>query len=201
MFLKKVLIRIIRRLEAISAQARIEEKSRLLTLSAGAQVRQSARIINRQNNPLKIHMGEYSVLDGELMIMGYDGEIQIGSYTYIGEGSRIWSGSSVHIGSNVLISHNVNIIDTNSHQIDHKQREQGFKDLVTRGFATENKNITCEPIEIEDHAWINFNSTILKGVRIGKGSIIGPHSLVMEDVPPFSFYAGNPAKFIKALDQ
>ncbi|MFT5914979.1 MAG: acetyltransferase-like isoleucine patch superfamily enzyme [Flammeovirgaceae bacterium] len=110
------------------------------------------------------------------------------------------SGVSVKIGNHVLVAHNVNIIDTNSHHIDYMDRARAFEDLLSVGPAKENTGIVCKPIVIEDNAWINFNSTILKGVRIGKGAIIGPNSVVLDDVPPFCFYAGNPAKFIKKIN-
>jgi len=44
-----------------------------------------------------------------------------------------------------------------------------------------------------------MNCIILKGVRIGSGSIIAAGSIVIEDVDPNSLYAGNPAKKVKQL--
>lgn len=61
---------------------------------------------------------------------------------------------------------------------------------------------------IEDDVWIGYGSTILTGVRIGKGSIIGARSVVAKDIPPFSVYVGNriikqrfSPKIIKELDK
>ena len=56
------------------------------------------------------------------------------------------------------------------------------------------------PIVIEDKAWIGINSTILPGVRIGYGAIVGAGSVVTKDVPPMTVVAGNPAKFIKKIE-
>ncbi|MEP7277990.1 MAG: DapH/DapD/GlmU-related protein, partial [Bacteroidota bacterium] len=50
---------------------------------------------------------------------------------------------------------------------------------------------------IEDDVWIGYGSTILSGVKIGRGSIIAAGSLVTKDVLPYSIYAGVPAKKIK----
>ena len=45
--------------------------------------------------------------------------------------------------------------------------------------------------------WIGQYSTILSGVNIGDGAIIGANSLVTKDVPPYAVVGGNPAKLIK----
>lgn len=50
---------------------------------------------------------------------------------------------------------------------------------------------------IEEDVWIGANVTILKGVTIGKSSIIAAGALVIKDVPPYSIVGGVPAKFIK----
>lgn len=55
-------------------------------------------------------------------------------------------------------------------------------------------------IVIEDHVWIGANATILPGVRIGRGAIIGAGTVVHQDVPPYAIVAGVPARFIHKLD-
>jgi acetyltransferase-like isoleucine patch superfamily enzyme len=46
---------------------------------------------------------------------------------------------------------------------------------------------------IEDDVWIGFRATILAGVRIGRGAIVGAGSVVTKDIPPYEIYAGVPA--------
>lgn len=55
------------------------------------------------------------------------------------------------------------------------------------------------PIHVGDGVFIGTNCTILKGVTIGDGAVIGAHSLVNRDIPPGVLAAGNPAKVIRAL--
>jgi maltose O-acetyltransferase len=50
------------------------------------------------------------------------------------------------------------------------------------------------PIVIEDDVWIGFSATILKGVRIGKGAIIGANTVITTDVEAFAIMVGNPAR-------
>ena len=50
---------------------------------------------------------------------------------------------------------------------------------------------------VGNDVWIGQNVTILPGVHIGDGAIIGLNSVVGCNVPPYTIYAGNPAKFIR----
>lgn len=160
----------------------------------------SAKINDYQRNRKNLMLGKNCHVRGELQIFAYGGYIQMGDFVFVGEGSRIWSGNHIQIGNHVLISHNVNIIDTNSHELDHLERAQGFQDLLQNGHPKNKGSILTAPIIIEDYAWISFNVIILKGVKIGKGAIIAAGSVVTEDVPEFTMVAGNPARVIKQLN-
>lgn len=50
---------------------------------------------------------------------------------------------------------------------------------------------------IGNDVWIGANCTILAGVTIGDGAIVGAHSLVREDVAPYSIVVGSPAKHLR----
>lgn len=52
-------------------------------------------------------------------------------------------------------------------------------------------------IIIGNDVWIGANSTIMSGVKIGDGAIVGATSTVTKDIPPYAIVAGNPAKIIK----
>lgn len=54
-----------------------------------------------------------------------------------------------------------------------------------------------KPVVIEDFVWCGANVTILPGVTIGEGAVIGAGSLVTHDVPKYAVIGGNPAKVIK----
>ncbi len=53
---------------------------------------------------------------------------------------------------------------------------------------------------IENNVWIGKGCTILKGVTIKRGSVIGANSLVNTDIPEYSVAVGTPAKIIKHID-
>lgn len=163
----------------------------------GTCFRMSANVENISKNRNKIKIGNNTIIEGELLVFNYGGRILIGDNVYVGTNSKIWSGESVSIGSNVLISHNVNIVDTNSHELNHLERAAGFKSLTKYGHPKDKTSIITGKIIIEDYVWISFGVTILKNVRIGKGAIIAAGSVVTKDVEPFSTVAGNPAKVVK----
>ena len=103
----------------------------------------------------------------------------------IGNGTRIHSGCFIEmarIGGNVFLGPNVVLTD----------------DPHPMGCPYYKK---CKGgVVIEDMAKIGANSTILPGVVIGKNSLIGAGSVVVSDVPPDEVFAGNPARFIKRID-
>lgn len=55
------------------------------------------------------------------------------------------------------------------------------------------------PVVIHDNVWIGLNAVILKGVEIGKNSIIGANSLVVRSIPPNVIAGGNPCKILKQI--
>lgn len=200
--IKKIVLYFIRRykneIQEIIEVKKINE-AYCATKEQNAVLYEESSIINRQNKPSCIRIGNNSHIRGELMVMGYGGEIEIGDYCFIGEYSKIWSGEKIKIGNHVLISHNVNIIDTNSHEIDSQKRAEDFIALVSKGFAKSKGSIKTDTIIIEDNVWINFNAIISKGITIGEGAIIAAGSVVTTNVAPFTLVAGNPARFIKEL--
>lgn len=146
---------------------------------------------NLSNNPAKIKIGKNCVIKGRLLVFAHDGEIIIGDNVFIGERTEIWSSKSIKIGNNILISHDVNIADTNSHPIDQELRAQHYLEITKKGHPKSGKlidNIIAKPIVIDDYAWIGHSSSIKKGVKIGKNSIISSNSIVIKDVPSNKVY-------------
>lgn len=60
-------------------------------------------------------------------------------------------------------------------------------------------DVSAVPVKIEENVWISTRVVICHGVHIGKNSVVGACSLVRSSIPANSFYAGNPARFIKSV--
>ena len=108
--------------------------------------------------------------------------IRIGKRCWIQQGCTFFDRGGNTIGNDVFIAPKVNLITIN-HDSDPENRS------ATYG----------RPIVIEDKVWIGINSTILPGVTVGYGSIVGANSVVTHDVSPYTVVGGNPAKFIKEI--
>lgn len=104
-------------------------------------------------------------------------------------GSTINATKSVVIEDNVLIGSGCIITDTDSHPIEYYNR---IKNDMTKTHRS--------PILIKEGAFIGARSIILKGVTIGRHSIVGAGSVVSKDVPDKCIVAGNPARIIKYLE-
>jgi acetyltransferase-like isoleucine patch superfamily enzyme len=58
----------------------------------------------------------------------------------------------------------------------------------------------ARPVRVGRNVWIGFESCVLPGVTIGEGAVVGARSVVVEDVPPYTVVAGNPARVIRRLE-
>lgn len=122
-----------------------------------------------------------------------------------GNWNNIFCGNDIHIGKNnlfmcaiayikigdhVMFGPNVTVI-TGDHRID----------LIGRYMTTvtnEEKSLDNDkPVIFEGDNWIGANVVILKGVTIGKGSIVASGAVVKHDIPPYSIVGGVPAKVLK----
>lgn len=159
--------------------------------SNSVQIKPEATVDNLANVKERIEIGSYSVIRGQLLVFAHAGKIQIGRYCYVGEGSRVWSSESIVIGDRVLISHDVNIHDSTAHSLNHFERHEHFRGIIDQGHPITESGIPgvlSSPVIIEDDVWISFGVTILRGVTIGKRSVIAAGSIVTKDVPPDSIY-------------
>lgn len=114
----------------------------------------------------------------------FSSRVSVGEYGNIGK--RAYIQGKVDIGKHVMMGPECNIwtINHKTDRWDVPMCEQG--------------NEEERPVVIEDDVWIGSRVTILPGVHIGTGSIIGAGSVVSKSVPEYSVVVGNPAKVIRS---
>jgi acetyltransferase-like isoleucine patch superfamily enzyme len=143
--------------------------------------------------PLGLKVGKNVTIKSSVLATEDNGYIEIGDNTIISNAS-IAAYNKIIIGSYVYIAGGVNIVDTDFHPIDPASRLADTIALSPAGDKSSRPLFQSKPVVIEDDVWIGFNATILKGVKIGRGSIIQPGSVVSKDIPAGSVVAGNPAQ-------
>ncbi len=95
-------------------------------------------------------------------------------------GTVIAAFSEIELGNNIKCGANSLITDSNWHLDDPRSG-------------------SSKPIKIYDNVWIGVNAIILKGVTIGKNSVIGANSVITKDIPPNVVVAGNPSVIVRNL--
>lgn len=110
--------------------------------------------------------------------------IEIGNDVYIGPGARFNTAiTKIRIGNKVLFGPDVSIMGG-----DHRTDVLGqYMYDVKEKLPANDKDVV-----IEDDVWVGTRAIILKGVTVGRGSIIGAGSVVAKDVEPYTIYLGAP---------
>lgn len=110
----------------------------------------------------------------------------------------LWAKERITIGNHVNIGGDCIIMDSDAHNLDWRIRDSG--EMFSAKESMDGHTAKCAPIVIEDHVLIGARSIILKGVTIGRGSVIGAGSVVVKSIPAGCIAAGNPCKVIKRLE-
>lgn len=116
------------------------------------------------------------------LYIDYGKPVTIGKRCFIQQCCTFFGRGGIEIGNDVFIGPKCNLITIN-HDVNPDNRS-----------ATYGK-----PIKIEDKVWLGINATVLPGVTLGYGCIVGANSVVTKDVPPMTIVAGNPARIIKKI--
>lgn len=139
---------------------------------------------SKKKSKTRIFISSQIHLSKGVLIDSFGGEIKIKENSYIGPFSVIYGHGDVFIGSNTLISMQCNILSSN-HSIPSKDKLIRYQQDILL------------PTHIGDDVWIGANVTVLGGVKIGNGAIIGANSIVTNHIPEYAIAVGNPAKVIK----
>lgn len=121
------------------------------------------------------HIGENCNICANVLI---ENDVVIGNNVTIKSGVQLWDG--VTLEDNVFVGPNVTFTN----------------DVFPR---SGNKEYTMLRTLVRRGASIGANCTILPGVTIGEGSMIGAGSVVTKDIPSGEIWIGNPARFYKKI--
>ena len=113
------------------------------------------------------------------------GRVELGAGAVLGERCTLVAHSAITIGARARLGHGVVIVD-----FDHV-----FSD-VERPIRAQ--PLESGPVTIGADARIGFGASILRGITVGAGAVVDPHSVVTRDVAPGAQVGGVPAKPVAA---
>ena len=157
-------------------------------------------------HPGKISMGDRTAIDDYTLLDGSGGGISLGSDVIVSRSCVIQSKTApVEIGSKADIGCNVVITASGSVSIGRSVLIAANCYIGGGRYVTERTDIpmmeqglyTQGPVVIEDDVWLGAGATVLDGVRIGKGCVVGAGAVVTKDLPDYAIAVGTPAKVIK----
>lgn len=111
----------------------------------------------------------------------------IGTGTVINADSVIHCAGGVLIGSYVHVGHGLCVYSSNHNYASDKSIPYDDRDILN-------------PVEIRDYVWIGAKVSIVPGVKIGEGAVVGMGAVVTCDVPDGAIVGGNPAKILGYRD-
>ena len=129
---------------------------------------------------------------------------KMGKSVFLMHSCRLLCPAGISFGRNVCINHHCDISGHGKLEIGNYVMIAPFVQIITanHGHSDWEKPMMGQPdqpkpVIIKDDVWIGTHATILPGVTIGHGAIIGANSVVTKNVPAFAIVGGVPAKVIK----
>jgi acetyltransferase-like isoleucine patch superfamily enzyme len=134
--------------------------------------------------PRNVQLGHCVRLGKDVYLGAWpEGELIVGDHSYIGRWTIILAHQSVIIGNDCLIAPGCHITDV-SHGI-------------APGELIRKQPLVSKPVRIGNDVWVGAGSSILPGVTIADGAVVGARSVVTHDVPDGAIVVGAPARVVR----
>ncbi|MEO3474826.1 acyltransferase [Roseomonas sp. CAU 1739] len=133
----------------------------------------------------QIHMAPRCFFNGLTIRAAGGGAVRIGpECTFNGAELVAFDGPTIHVGRDCMFSSEIRVMTTDHH--------------VIRDAATGECINPPEDVVIGEHVWVGRGVQMVKGARVGDGSVIGARGLVSGEIPPGCLAVGVPAKVIRS---
>lgn len=143
------------------------------------------------SRPELVEMGDHIAID---MFSYISTQLKMGSYIHIAPSVSIIGGAGAS-----LIMYDFTNIGSGSRIV--CATDDFTQGLISPVVPIEYRTVISKPVIFEKFATLGVNCTVLPGVRLAEGTIVGANSVVTKDTEPWMIYAGSPAKPIKPRDK
>ncbi len=133
----------------------------------------------------RLVVGPWSWIGDGARVRSHEGRVQVGAKVVLGTGTRVNGWLDVLVGDAVLVADDVHVYD-----FDHRfaRLDRPIKD----------QGIAMSPVRIGADTWLGDRVTVLRGVDVGIGCVVGARSVVATDLPPFAIATGVPARPVRS---
>jgi acetyltransferase-like isoleucine patch superfamily enzyme len=135
----------------------------------------------------RLEIGPQAYFEPGVWLTSESGHIAIGGGSLLNLNVMVAAVERVTIGEHCMLANGCLVTDGN-HRFDDPETPVPWQGFTSKG-----------PVTIADNVWLGANAVVTSGVTIGRRSVIGANSVVIEDVPDFSIAAGAPAKVLKSI--
>jgi acetyltransferase-like isoleucine patch superfamily enzyme len=135
----------------------------------------------------RLTIGPQAFFEPGVWLTSESGRISIGGGTFLNLNVMVAAVHRVEIGEHCMLANGCVVTDAN-HRFDDPDKPVPWQGFTPKG-----------SVVIGDNVWLGANVVVTSGVTIGRRSVIGANSVVIEDIPPFSIAAGAPAKVLKTI--
>jgi acetyltransferase-like isoleucine patch superfamily enzyme len=139
-------------------------------------------------------IGESSFIQGPMYIH-YGVHTHIGKRFFGNFNLTIQDDATVNIGNDCNFGPNVTIVTPVHPMLPDERRKMLNENGEEKRFCY------AKPVTVGNDCWFGANVVVCPGVTIGDGCVIGAGSVVVKDIPAYSFAAGNPCRVIRALSE
>ncbi len=143
----------------------------------------SIRLVRSRSAAGRVAIGPRAMISPGVVIESWGGDVVLGTNVFLGPYAVIYGHGGVTVGDNCLIAMHAVIVSSN-HALPPLDRPIQFEPDELR------------PTRIGRDVWIGAHATILGGVTVGDGCVVGAGAVVSRDLPPGAIAVGVPARVV-----
>ncbi|MDQ1627340.1 MAG: hypothetical protein QOI54_1084 [Actinomycetota bacterium] len=132
----------------------------------------------------RIVLGRWVHIGDDNRLRAHEGTLRVGDRTVFGRDNTVNCYLDIEFGPGCMVADWVYVCD-----FDHR-----FEDLDR---PVKDQGLVKTPVRIGADVWVGVRATVLRGARVGEGSVLGAHTVVRGCIPPYSVVVGVPGRVVR----